>query len=56
MAEFVDEELNDIFCDSTLEPLGAEPEFVENQISTWSVGGRAEMVRCRTILHPGSLM
>lgn len=36
VAEFMDEKLDDINCDAALEPLGAEPQLVENQISAWA--------------------
>src|SRR5437867_3138704 len=51
VAELMDQQPHHVIRNSMLEPVSAQPEFVEDQFSSWPIGSPAEMMRCGTELH-----
>ncbi len=51
MAEFMDQHPHHIVGDALLEPVGTEPEFVENQFATRTIRSRSEMMGSGAEFH-----
>src|SRR5882672_3354891 len=51
VSKLVNQQANHIVGDAALEPIRAQPEFIEDQFAAWAVGSRTKMMRSRAEFH-----